>query len=382
MKKLSIFIIFLLSVFVAQAQFSVNSSGKASVGTYQYQANLPDFPDTEINPLAIVNPLPTSGDTTAMLNIYGVYGNANCGGFINFGKNESYSRVKIGELGTTDTDKLWLHGRKGMYLTALTSDTICYYDNEKDDSFHFNCDVSTTGVFVTSDKRLKQNIKYLGHSIDELKMISPISYRLNTRGRNVSATGDENDLLAEQLETKRKTSNSRYGFIAQEVQEVFPELVKTDADGYLSVDYIGFIPLLVDAVNELKAITAEQEETIAILTSQLEETQNAGPSRIGKSRETAGIDNELVTDEARLYQNTPNPFSSTTQIRYELPEEVATADIRIYDMQGKQLHRIAITERGCGTVSIEAEGEEPGMYLYTLIADGQEIDTKRMILTD
>ncbi len=35
MKKLSIFIIFLLSVFVAQAQFSVNSSGKASVGTYK-----------------------------------------------------------------------------------------------------------------------------------------------------------------------------------------------------------------------------------------------------------------------------------------------------------------------------------------------------------
>lgn len=269
-----------------------------------------------------------------------------------------------------------------MYLTALTFDTICYYDNEKDDSFHFNCDVSTTGVFVTSDKRLKQNIEYLGHSTDELKMISPISYRLNTRGRNVSTTGDENDLLAEQLETKHKNSNSRYGFIAQEVQEVFPELVKTDADGYLSVDYIGFIPLLVDAVNELKAITAEQEETIAILTSQLEETQNAGPSRIGKSREIAGIDNELVTDEARLYQNTPNPFSSTTQIRYELSEEVATADIRIYDMQGKQLHRIAITERGCGTVSIEAEGLQPGMYLYTLIADGQEIDTKRMILTD
>lgn len=43
------------------------------------------------------------------------------------------------------------------------------------------------------------------------------------------------------------------GVIAQEVEEVFPELVRTDEDGYKRVNYIGLIAPLIEAVKELDA---------------------------------------------------------------------------------------------------------------------------------
>ena len=43
------------------------------------------------------------------------------------------------------------------------------------------------------------------------------------------------------------------GVIAQEVEEVFPELVRTGTDGYKQVNYMGLIGPLIEAVKELDA---------------------------------------------------------------------------------------------------------------------------------
>lgn len=45
---------------------------------------------------------------------------------------------------------------------------------------------------------------------------------------------------------------SEYGVIAQEVQKVFPDIVKTDDDNYLQVDYIQLIPIMIEAIKELR----------------------------------------------------------------------------------------------------------------------------------
>jgi hypothetical protein len=90
---------------------------------------------------------------------------------------------------------------------------------------------------------------------------------------------------------------------------------------------------------------------------------------------------ELTSGGATLQQNAPNPFSQTTQIKYYLPATVKTAYLCIYDLQGAQLKQTAIQERGEGVQTLHGSELKAGMYLYTLIADGQEVDTKRMILT-
>jgi hypothetical protein len=50
-------------------------------------------------------------------------------------------------------------------------------------------------------------------------------------------------------------------------------------------------------------------------------------------------------------------------------------------MQGEQLKQIAITDRGEGQQTISGSEFPAGMYLYALLADGKEVDVKRMILT-
>lgn len=56
----------------------------------------------------------------------------------------------------------------------------------------------------------------------------------------------------EKMKKLTNTSGSEYGVIAQEVQKVFPDIVKKDSDGYLTVDYIQLIPIMIEAIKELK----------------------------------------------------------------------------------------------------------------------------------
>ena len=81
-----------------------------------------------------------------------------------------------------------------------------------------------------------------------------------------------------------------------------------------------------------------------------------------------------------LYQNSPNPFKETTTIRFSLAPDAKDAAICIFDMQGKMLQKRSVS---VNETSLNLNGYElgAGMYLYTLIVNGQEVDTKRMIIT-
>lgn len=54
----------------------------------------------------------------------------------------------------------------------------------------------------------------------------------------------------------------------------------------------------------------------------------------------------------------------------------------IYDLQGLQKKTYNIITKGKSSIIINGFELQPGMYLYTLIADNTVIDTKRMILTE
>jgi len=50
----------------------------------------------------------------------------------------------------------------------------------------------------------------------------------------------------------RKQERTEYGVIAQEVQGILPEAVRKNAGGYLGVDYEHLIPVLIEAVKEIR----------------------------------------------------------------------------------------------------------------------------------
>lgn len=84
---------------------------------------------------------------------------------------------------------------------------------------------------------------------------------------------------------------------------------------------------------------------------------------------------------ATLLANYPNPFNSSTQIRYSLPR-AANVDMRVYDILGRELDRLLLGPQNPGMHAAEwnAGKRSSGVYLVRLNIDGTHIGTRRMIL--
>jgi hypothetical protein len=84
---------------------------------------------------------------------------------------------------------------------------------------------------------------------------------------------------------------------------------------------------------------------------------------------------------AYLEQNSPNPFSSATIIRYYLPSIFATANLRITDLSGNVVKNIQVPGHGSQTITITANELTNGVYIYSLVTGNEVLDSKKMILT-
>jgi hypothetical protein len=116
--------------------------------------------------------------------------------------------------------------------------------NNPSNAFVVNYDGSATlsgELTINSDARLKSNIISLGSTLAKLLMIDGKSYTM-----------------------KSNESKSKIGLLAQNVQKVFPELVKTtnNKDKTLSVNYQGLIPVLINAIKEQQKQIKELKKLI------------------------------------------------------------------------------------------------------------------------
>ena len=378
MKKIFILAVLCLlaSASPMSAQLTIMNTGRTEIGIDPFDPNNTSIPQQYFNWL----------DTVTVLKIFGNYGTKAAGAHMTFGDTYLYNtyNVLVGELGYTDTDRLWLHGKKGTYLTAGPSalDTVMSYDPHYSSAVKFTKDVHTSGVFVQSDERFKENVEPVSNVLESLDNLEAVTYTLKNNNAALRAglatmpAYDEKSAkdkeFFDQFYAENEGGSERYGFIAQNVKDVFPELVHTDNSGYMYVDYIGLIPVLVQSIKELRAELAEvkgekQEEEQAPM---MQAPQQSGQDEL-----------EASLGAAKLYQNAPNPWSSETVIRYSLPQSVASAVIYIYDMQGAQLKSIPARGRGESQATLTARDLKAGMYLYALVADGTLIDSKQMILT-
>ena len=212
--------------------------------------------------------------------------------------------------------------------------------------------VSANGVVLTSDEILKRNITNLSdpryNYMAKLLKLNGKSYE-----KQISSS-DEGGYKQE------------FGFIAQEMREVLPELVEEGADGLLSINYIGLIPLLVESFKELKQDLAELENRV---------------NNAVKARSSGGeTDNEFIpVPGAVLHQSLPNPSSIGVTIAYELPENFSSANLYVYNIAGAQVKNFTLS-RSPNEVKIAAHELPAGTYIYTLVINGNKVDSKRMIL--
>lgn len=367
MKKISILFISLITLSLgANAQLRVISNGHVQVGNWGTSSSLTT----------------TSSDTTSTISLLG-NGQKHSGAIISFGGRKD---VTISETAPTlqspnsliYTSMMLLKGTGGIKYSSCDGEVFSYSSKKSnlinpgtgttvssDNPFTFNVNLKAPKYLTTSDARCKRNIEPIESLGKGLYELTPVSY--------VLSSPNESEGLSASKASKASQASSpvNYGFLAQEVREVYPDLVYEDSIGMLSLDYDGFIPLLVDEIKTLNARLEKQEELIVSLTTGAKKTKGG-----------AGIESLYGDDNIVLMQNRPNPFKATTEIKCHLPQEVSEAFICIYDLNGRQQMCLDLGERGDVSVTVSGSTLAPGMYIYSLIADGREADSKRMILTE
>ena len=106
----------------------------------------------------------------------------------------------------------------------------------------------------SSDRRFKKNISTVSGALQKLSKLNPVNY----------------DWRQDEFEHKGFGDKKQWGFIAQEIKDILPELVGKDDEDFLTLNYQGFVPLLTKAVQEQQEEIDSQQKEIDALKSQLQ----------------------------------------------------------------------------------------------------------------
>lgn len=182
------------------------------------------------------------------------------------------------------------------------------------------------------------------------------------------------------------------GFIAEDFHKkgLFP-LVEYDQTGYPDglrydkmITYI--VPLLkqqqeelddkTERIDRLESEVVLLKRELAAIREMILSGQSAPADQTSGSREGAASDALPY-----LEQNVPNPFSEDSLIRYNIPEGVKKAELRISNAGGNIVRQFTILDRGEGQTRLQANSLPGGVYFYYLVLDGRIAATKKMLLT-
>ena len=237
-------------------------------------------------------------------------------------------------------------------------------------------DARVDGLFTNSDSRYKTNVKNLGSALEKIAQLRPVTY--NFKPEDLSAyyalvpdsvkISNEKELRTYfGLGEKRDTNRKHIGFIAQEVQTLFPELVHKDKEGMLSVNYVELIPVLAGAVQEQQQIIQKQDETIQMLISRLEALER-----------NANIVYENIFSVSLF----PNPASAgVVTIDYTMHTD-APICIELYNSFGQKLQTpVPQQNRIAGSYSVQTSlaGLTPGAYIVKATS-GNRIESKQLVI--
>lgn len=318
------------------------------------------------------------------------------------------------------------YGIVSVYSYSQTG--ICYsayYTNSSDGTsvrnFYVKGDGSVyakNGLIQSSDISKKEDVALLSSrsALNSLTSLHGVSFsykeeqlaaesgKLSAASRSLNA----DEVLPEMDEEQRKAyesmeripdevlakmneerSRKRIGLIAQEVEEVVPEVVRTLPDGSKGIMYTDLIGLIVEGMKEMNTRIDSLEKTVNFYKSLISFTgtvSEAGllPSVQLESSQAEGSNESVtkiassLTGQVLLYQNVPNPFSASTEIVYAVPEGIENGMICIYDLNGQLLKQYTLASLA-GKITIQGDEFDAGTYIYTLNSAGQVLASRKMV---
>lgn len=238
---------------------------------------------------------------------------------------------------------------------------------------YFDGSVYSSGSYLPSARQLKEDIQPLRDGLSQLLKLKPSTYRYKTSEYKDMALPDGRQM----------------GLIADDVKQVFPELVKTavhpeqyDPENktkvispevdFEALNYVGLVPVVIASVQE-------QQQQIAGLKQQNEELKKQLEDLKQMIIDLANKRNLVTIPGGALLQNVPNPVRSQTTIGYRLPEGAQTAQLQLTDAMGRTVKLIQLTSSG--TVNVDVTTLSSGVYNYSLVMGGSTLQTRTMTVT-
>lgn len=251
--------------------------------------------------------------------------------------------------------ELWLSGQDGasIYTNALERIRVTRTGfvgigiAAPSFALDVNGAVRGTSAYIVSDKRYKKNISNLLNSTKIITALQGRTYEL------------DQTILKNATFKKGLT----FGFIAQEFQKVLPELVEEDKNGFLSINYDGVIPILVEAFKE-------KDKEIQDLKSRLERLELYMNNIAEKG-----------SAKSSLSQNFPNPFRTSSFVQYTI-NEPGDVLLELFDANGVKINTLENRRKNIGDYVVEINGKnlKPGLYYYTLTLNKKQLIRKAVHL--
>lgn len=154
----------------------------------------------------------------------------------------------------------WAHAWKGgtkilkLDLTptdprlATNTDKIVFYDTER----NFYNDIYARNYYNYSDIVAKTNVVSFHNAMRTVLALNPVTFQWK----------DQAEYQRFKTTSPMATNPKEFGFIAQEVEQVIPDVIGIDNEGNKLVNYNAIIPVLTAAIQELNARVAFLEKQL------------------------------------------------------------------------------------------------------------------------
>lgn len=228
---------------------------------------------------------------------------------------------------------------------AGTGNEIVFFNTE---TGTFNS-IQVGKIYNYSDARAKENVHTINNGLSTISSLKPISY-------SWKAGQYSTDSISGSIPTGPADKGTiEYGFSAQEVEKILPNIVKTDDSGIKLVNYTAIIPFLVKAVQEMKK---EMEKQAVIIEKLLNSSQSG----------------KLTTDN-KILSCVPDKSCSQLTVTTQLDEKANDARLVISSMTGEQERSIPVSTSN-PTVTENISTLQNGVHIVGLYVDNSLTDSK------
>ncbi len=213
--------------------FSVNLEGRVGIGTNQPNSNLDITWD---GTTGATGPSNAARTTIALKNV-------SSGGHHYYFNSEGYLSSNPGGFtiwdGTAEATRFIIEPNGKIGIGTTQPSTL----------LHVNGTITANEIQGPSDKRFKKNIKPLENSLEKI----------------ISLNGYTYEWRRDEFPEKNFRIGTNIGLIAQEVEEIFPDVVFTSDDSFKSksIDYAKLIPVLIESIKDLKSEIEELKSQIS-----------------------------------------------------------------------------------------------------------------------